>query len=201
MLMMNLCGQRVVDQFYIGRNVPDLQLSRIINYKDSTAKLSSFGEKLIILDFWSIHCGPCVAAFPKMDSIQKELGDKVQFILVTYDSKNKVIPFLKKWNTDHKTILSIPIICGETALIQLFAHHGNPHMAFIQPNGNLLLQACGKDLLNKVLINSIATKSIDLINRMKTDGFPESAYKMKPPNQVLKKRLNQNKYIEMKFIY
>lgn len=195
MLMMNLCAQRRIDRFIIGEDIPDLPLTRIINYKDSVASLTSFGEKLIILDFWGLHCGPCIEAFPKMDSIQRVLKDKVQFILVTLDPKEKVEPFLKKWNAQHEKPLTIPIIYGEIAIQLLFAHSGIPHLVFISPlGGRLLLQSSDKALLNLALIDSMATESLKRIGKIEARGWPESTYKFSTANAALLKRLKENRW-------
>ncbi len=66
----------------IGQQVPDLLLTNLHNYRDkqgnlsSSAKISDFKGKLLILDFWATWCSPCVAMIPKMDSLQQEFKDK-----------------------------------------------------------------------------------------------------------------------------
>ena len=202
MLMMNAYGQKPIAQsYFIGSNIPDMPLSRILNYKDSTASLSSFGEKLIILDFWTKDCGPCIASFPKMDSIQQHLKDKVQFILITLDSKTEVEKFLQRYNKKNKKKLSLPIIYNEIAIQQLFAHMGVPHMAIINFNGELLMQSTGKWLLNEAFLNTIATEEINKNLYYKKHGVKVKLIKDKKPNEFLLKRLHENKYIDLTPIY
>ena len=61
----------------IGQVVPNVTLTNLQNYKDAsgkaatTAKLSDFKGKLLILDFWATWCAPCVAAIPKLENLQK----------------------------------------------------------------------------------------------------------------------------------
>src|SRR4051812_35344429 len=44
--------------------------------------LGQLNGKLIILDFWNIHCPDCISAFPHMLQLQKTFGEKIQVILV-----------------------------------------------------------------------------------------------------------------------
>jgi len=202
MLMVNASGQKQTAQsFFIGSNIPDMPLSRILNYKDSAASLSSFGEKLIILDFWTKDCGPCIASFPKMDSIQQHLKDKIQFILITLDSKAEVEKFLEKYNQKSKRPLSLPIIYDEIAIQQLFAHMGVPHMAIINFDGKLIMQSTGEWLLNADLLNTIATEEVNQNLYFKKHGIKVRLIKDIKPNEFLLKRLSENNYIELNPIY
>src|SRR5690554_3491817 len=58
--------------------------------------LGDFKDKLIILDFWATWCAPCIQMIPRMDNLQKKYEDKIQFVSVTSQSADEVIPFLKK---------------------------------------------------------------------------------------------------------
>jgi thiol-disulfide isomerase/thioredoxin len=56
----------------IGDKVPEITISNILNYKDSTgkpstsAKISEFKGKLLILDFWATWCTPCIKYLPEL---------------------------------------------------------------------------------------------------------------------------------------
>ncbi|MGB4400563.1 MAG: TlpA disulfide reductase family protein, partial [Daejeonella sp.] len=67
----------------IGDKVPDVTINNISNYKSTSAKLSDFKGKLLILDFWATWCAPCIAMIPKMDSLEKAFEGKVAFLSVT----------------------------------------------------------------------------------------------------------------------
>ncbi len=73
-LSANLYSQEVK----IGGHVPDITLQNIININQQNFRLSDFKGKLIILDFWGIYCSSCIAAFPKLDSLQTKYNDKIQ---------------------------------------------------------------------------------------------------------------------------
>ncbi|MFT4093431.1 MAG: TlpA disulfide reductase family protein [Niabella sp.] len=119
---------------------PSNNLGKVINYTDSTLHLSDFSEKLVIIGFWFTSCSPCVANFPKEDSLQKAYKKDVQFILATFEPEPKIRSFLRKWEEKHNTHFSIPIIVEDTLLRKTFHVKYNPHYLWITPGGKLVAQ-------------------------------------------------------------
>lgn len=121
----------------IGQKVPDITITNLHNYKNAsgklatTAKLSDFKGKLVILDFWATWCSPCVAMIPKMDSLQKAFGDKIQFLSVTYQTEKEVLPFLEKFEKHQGKHYDLPLVTGSKQLHQLFPHTTLPHYVWI----------------------------------------------------------------------
>lgn len=52
-------------------------------------------SKIIVIDFWATWCGPCIAAFPHLDSLQAKYKKQVQIIALSDEKPLKVISFLK----------------------------------------------------------------------------------------------------------
>lgn len=52
--------------------------------------------KVVLVNFWATWCMPCVAEMPTLESLYKDYGDKVDFILVTQEGTDKVMPFMEK---------------------------------------------------------------------------------------------------------
>jgi thiol-disulfide isomerase/thioredoxin len=73
----------------IGQQLPDLEINKILYHKSESTKLSDFRGKLIILDFWSTACSPCIAGMQKMDSLQRYFGSKVAILPVYPASGNR----------------------------------------------------------------------------------------------------------------
>jgi thiol-disulfide isomerase/thioredoxin len=84
----------------IGDKVPDIEF-KMLNHSSKSTKLSDYRGKVVILDFWTTFCTPCVAKFPQLDSLQKANSDLVKILLVNQDdlSKNpdRVNVFLAKY--------------------------------------------------------------------------------------------------------
>lgn len=65
----------------IGQQVPNFVLHPTkANLQE--AHLSDYRAELTILDFWSVYCAPCIKAFPKMDSLQKNFPEKLKIVLI-----------------------------------------------------------------------------------------------------------------------
>jgi len=125
----------------IGQQVPDIPLKNLHNYKNAkgepatTAQLADFKGKLLILDFWATWCTPCVAMMPKMDSLQRQFGDKIQFLSLSYEKADVVFPFLAELEKRRGQAFCLPNISDEKVLHQLFPHAALPHYVWIDAEG------------------------------------------------------------------
>jgi len=144
-----------IHRLTIGDTVPDITIGHILNYKSPSAKLSDFKGKLIILDFWSVHCGGCVEFLPHMDSLQSYFGGALQVITVntvaTTDNEDKVKSFIQKYRVRTGFPLNFPFIILDTLLDRFFPHRVIPHYVLI--DSNLIVRAITGP--NELTINNI----------------------------------------------
>lgn len=140
----------------IGDLVPDIIIENIHNYKATSAKLSDFKGKLLILDFWATWCSPCVAMLPKMDSLQREFGDKVQFVSVTYQTEEEAIPFLDALEKQRGRKYDLPVVVDDSELKALFPHQTLPHYVWIDTDGIVMAITSFEDL-NQENLSKIVT--------------------------------------------
>lgn len=125
-------------QLKVGDKVPDILFNDLVNYKSTTAKLSDFNGKYILIDFWATWCAPCVASFPKLNKFQKENNDKFQIILIANDNKQLVTEFF-----DSRSGLNIPseVISPNdknNTINRLFPHTSVPHYIWINKEGYII---------------------------------------------------------------
>jgi thiol-disulfide isomerase/thioredoxin len=128
-------GNSKLDPVYVGAKMPNIPINlwgdkKIVNFAE-------FKGKLVILDFWSTWCLSCISYFPKLDSIQKKFGDRIQIILVnslsTGDDKHRVTKFFEKREINPDILVTV-----EDSLIeQLFPHQSIPHYAWISTDGKV----------------------------------------------------------------
>lgn len=117
----------------VGDSVPDITF-RMLNYSMPDARLSDFKGKLLILDFWATHCAPCIAAFPKLQSLQEKFKDSVQVILLneqTGDTEAKVNAFFKNRERTGRAV-SLPSSIGGNTASTLFPHTTIPHCVVLK---------------------------------------------------------------------
>jgi thiol-disulfide isomerase/thioredoxin len=129
-------GQMATKPLDIGDQCPDLIFDTIINSSISTARISDFKGKLVILDFWSTNCAGCIAEFPKLETLQKKFGNKIKIFPIAEDTnaKTKVPIFWKNNKVTNK--LSLPCIIQNNKIFsELFPHKGLPHEIWIDQNG------------------------------------------------------------------
>jgi len=161
-------GNIVKQGINIGEKVPEVVLKNLHGYQDdhgkvvTATKLSSFKGKFLILDFWASWCSPCVAMFPKMDSLQLLFKTKVQFISVTYQSENEVLPLLAKLNKTRGRPSSVPHLFADQELNKLFPHAYLPHYVWINEDGIVAAITDAKAINAKEINQVLANKSYKL---------------------------------------
>lgn len=109
-------------------------------YNDIIARIrpvNTQGEvtgKLLILDFWGVNCGPCIASFPKMDTLQAKHKEKMQFVLVS-EAPDKyldsVISLRSKYSHTIGLAKKFSAITDDDLLKELFPHRLIPHLVWI----------------------------------------------------------------------
>lgn len=157
----------VIKPLKIGDTVPDIEFDNVLNYKSSKVRLSDFKGKLLILDFWATWCAPCIGAFPKLDSIQNEFGNKIQILSVTQESESTINAFfaqMKKLNK--KTPTSI---VGDNILSRLFKHTYLPHYVWIDGSGKVIAITEGGDITRANIKTAIEGQSFAY--KLKNDGI------------------------------
>jgi len=55
----------------------------------------AFQGKVIVVNFWATWCPPCIAEMPGFQKLYDEYGDRVSFLFVANDKKDKVQKFIK----------------------------------------------------------------------------------------------------------
>ena len=83
-------------------NISDLQLLQnkilISDLNNNEIDVSLFYGKKTIVNYWATWCGPCIKEMPEIENLQKQLHEKMNFILVSDEETQKILDFEKEKN-------------------------------------------------------------------------------------------------------
>lgn len=163
----------------VGDEVPDIPFE-MINYPQSTAKLSDFRGKLVILDFWGTFCTSCIATFPEEMELKKQFGDKVEILLVnSYEKKEKVEEFVKSFEEKKGIRLTLPMVVRDSMARGLFPHESVPHCVWINGNGEVIAITSSGEVDSMHIDAALEDKKLDwLVKDDKTIGDYTKPYLM-----------------------
>ncbi len=140
----------------IGQLAPTLKLSTWLQSPPEAALGWPTG-KVVVLEFWSTGCGPCVASIPHLNELADKFKDRpVQFVAVTDDKESVIQRFLKKTAINAWIGLGPDAGFGENTPYRVWAI---PHTVIIDAHGRIaaitnpftlsapMIQACLDGLL------------------------------------------------------
>ena len=112
----------------LGKPVPEFT---VVTISGDTIEMKKLSGKVVVLNFWSINCPPCIAEMPGMNKLVKDYaGSAVEFLAMTWetldDVKNR---FLSKYKFDFK------IITNALPVIEQIAASGYPTTYIIDKKG------------------------------------------------------------------
>ena len=171
--------------FNIGDSIPPMIFTNIFNQPETSISLNDHKGKLIIIDFWNRWCGTCIEAFPKMEKLQKEFGDKIKILLVTTDKSEEVVKLFRRFKLPALTILS-----GDTILNSMFPHIGVPHHVWINPDGHIQFITDGYNATAKNISKVLDGKDVKLHIKTAGTNVDEDADLWKEGNGRLQKYIN-----------
>jgi len=76
------------------RKTLEFQSWKLQDLKGNQINFKDLKGKVVLLNFWATWCPPCVAELPHIKDLNKDYKDKIEIILVSNESANKVQSFL-----------------------------------------------------------------------------------------------------------
>jgi peroxiredoxin len=135
----------------IGSTAPDFT----VKDSDRTISLHDFRGKIVVLNFWAAHCGPCIQEMPSLVQLQRSMGPKIVVLGVAVDTNDTDYhAFLRAYNIDFLTVRD-----DAKSSYQLYGATGYPETTIIDGTGTIRRKFVGErnwsepeiiDYLNKL---------------------------------------------------
>jgi peroxiredoxin len=114
---------------WIGKKAPTFRLSDLDGI---SVDLASMRGKVVLLDFWSIDCGPCLREIPMIESVEDSHRQDVSLWGIAFDPPAKD----KKWLSMHQH--SLPTLTDADFVVSdLYRVHGIPALVLIGRDGKI----------------------------------------------------------------
>jgi peroxiredoxin len=119
----------------IGGPAPDFT----VKDSDRTVALHDFRGKVVVLNFWTTWCEPCIIEMPSLKQMQSQLQSKVTVLAVSTDDDGEAYHrFLRQYNIDFLTVNDQ----GKKSA-ELYGTTGQPETFIIDPSGKLVRKFIG----------------------------------------------------------
>ncbi len=120
-----------------------------IDLQEKPFNALSLKGKYVLLDFWAVWCAPCIAAFPTLKQLNKDLranNFEVVGIAAYSGTAKDVSKFVEKHGLDYR------VLVGGSDLVERFGVIGYPTYFLISPNGKVHKKYVGeaKNLYSEV---------------------------------------------------
>ena len=66
------------------------EIIKIHSEEEFNKLLKDYSDKIVIIDFWAVWCGPCVAFAPVFEKLQQENGNDFIFVKVNTDEVSSI---------------------------------------------------------------------------------------------------------------
>ena len=107
------------------------------NMQGKAFTLDNFRNEVILLNFWATWCPPCRAEMPALQKLYEDYGDKINFVLVSNEEKEKINTFFREFG------YSMPVYIQRSSLPEAFPVNSIPTTYLINRKGKVLVEKTG----------------------------------------------------------
>jgi thiol-disulfide isomerase/thioredoxin len=123
---------------FVGRPSPAFEATDIAGTPVASAKLLE-GGKVVVLNFWGLRCGACLAEMPSLNDLHERYKDRVVFLGVNNDGVDG--PFLARQIGKMNLKIDYTVVPDpEMKLVDLFKMTVAPLTLVIDPKGTVRYQ-------------------------------------------------------------
>ena len=131
------------------KRLPSLERPDLFD-KNKIVKIND--NKLTLIDFWEVWCGPCIASFPKVENLKHKFSSDLNIIGIVSEDEENAIKLIKKKGT---TFLNL---VGNDELKKIFSVNSWPRYFLIDKNGIVQKEYFGFSEQIEIDINEFINK-------------------------------------------
>ncbi|WP_047419429.1 TlpA disulfide reductase family protein [Cellulophaga sp. Hel_I_12] len=109
----------------------------LISHEGQALNFDEEKGKVIVLNVWATWCPPCVAEMPSFQKLYDDYSDKVSFLFVAHDEKEKVSTFLSKKG------YTLPVYYENSTTPVAFESRSIPITFVISKTGQIIVSETG----------------------------------------------------------
>lgn len=109
----------------------------LVDLDGKQTNLQSHKGKVVLINVWATWCPPCVAELPGFVELYQDYKDKVTFMFVANDEKQKVVAFLDKKG------YSLPVYFQASASPRELESSSIPVTYLLDKKGNIVVDKTG----------------------------------------------------------
>jgi AhpC/TSA family./Protein of unknown function (DUF3738). len=132
----------------VGKRLPDYMLNEVTHYSKSSASFREFEGTWSLIVHWYAGCRVCIRDLPRLDKIQKELGNELRIVLV--GCSHPSICFGDGVRDTYEGLrkrLSLEMISAyDSVIVKAWGWYAFPRMIIADPNGIVRAITNGQDL-------------------------------------------------------
>lgn len=100
--------------------------------------LASFGDKLVVLDFWAAWCQPCLRAIPDLNKLQTAYKDQIAVVGLSIDQRGRSIAA----EAAQKHQIGYRVLIGNNTVADSYGVSAIPYLVAVK-NGRIVTTMTG----------------------------------------------------------
>lgn len=155
----------------------DYTFVNLINYAYSTANVSDFRGKVLILVFWNTGCASCISNWQNLLYLQEKFAESVQIMLVnSHQGESVVRRTIAQQREKNNVNMTLPSVCQDTILSDvLFPYPGVPKVVWIDQRG-VFRSFTSSDWVNETTIQRILARDRLLMHQLPSAERAQDIY-------------------------